>query len=80
MEITPLHYNRTNFKTTIKRLKNCYVCPYRQNNDLSHCHKCPPQQLMKELNVIIDFYFDNLKQAKNEQRLEREKEYKCKNL
>ena len=68
VEISPLSYTRTNFKTTIKRLKNCYMCPFRQLKDPEHCSKCPRQKLMNEFAIIIDFYFDNLSKAKKEAR------------
>ena len=65
----PLSYAKTNYKTTIKRLRNCYMCKYRfEDNVESHCKHCPPLQLMKELNFIIDFYFSSLKEQKGNEK------------
>ena len=38
------------------------MCPNRQLSDPYQCAKCPPLEMMKEFNYIIDFYFDKLKE------------------
>ena len=66
-DLIELSYNKTNFKKTIKRLKNCYTCKYlhEENCQEEHCIHCPPQRLMYELNHIIDYYYEELKERKN---------------
>lgn len=68
-----MRFTRTNFKTTIKRLRNCYMCPNRQLSDQELCNRCPPLEMMKEFNYIIDYYFDTLKQKKYGEQKEKEK-------
>ena len=44
------------------------MCPNRQMLDPEKCSHCPPSTLMKEFEIIIDFYFDTLRQKKLEER------------
>lgn len=39
------------------------MCPHKfEENIEDYCCHCPPLQLMKELNFIIDYYFSSLKE------------------
>ena len=75
-KLIKLKYNRTNFKTTIKRLRNCYMCVHRSSSGVAReCGKCPPLKLIEELYHIVDYYFDNLRTLKKQQKGEPNNEF-----
>lgn len=67
MDIPQVKANETQLKRTLKRLRNCYTCPVkstcRRDAEIIK-RKCVPTNIMNAYELIIDYYFDCLREAR----------------
>lgn len=66
MSLPDIKANKTQLTTTLKRLRNCYMCSYRstckRDKEMVR-RKCVPSNVMNAYKIIIDYYFEQKKKA-----------------
>lgn len=66
MSLPDIKANKTQLTTTLKRLRNCYMCSYRstckRDKEMVR-RKCVPSNVINAYKIIIDYYFEQKKKA-----------------